>query len=162
MVVIIAPLNSIINQEIQKLGQDAFHVKKGELLPQNCTFYIGHPEDILQNIDNINKNADIVYVVIDEAHCILEWGKEFRPEYQNIAKVRSSFDCIRMLAVTATASKSSMLSIAKSLGMKDYTQISSAPVLNRNISLSVRPVFPQQVASILLKKHTTKCLNHYN
>lgn len=57
--------------------------------------------------------------VIDEAHCISEWGHEFRPDYLSLASIRSEFSSARIAAFTATATKKVQADIIEKLGMRD-------------------------------------------
>jgi ATP-dependent DNA helicase RecQ len=95
---------------------------------------------VLSLIDDLSLKADVTYVVVDEAHCILDWGEDFRPEFRHIVELRPHISNIRMLAVTATASHSSEKAIAFSLGMREFQQISSLPAINANVMLSVQVV----------------------
>jgi len=56
---------------------------------------------------------------IDEAHCISEWGHDFRPEYRQIAKLRGLFPKVPMMALTATATERVQADILKQLHLKD-------------------------------------------
>lgn len=67
------------------------------------------------------KNIKISFVAVDEAHCISEWGHDFRPDYRNIRPMIDSLEQgrIPIMALTATATPKVRLDIVKNLGMKD-------------------------------------------
>lgn len=140
-VIIIVPLNSLVDQECKKLGDSVCHIQshcRGPIAKKQ--YCVGHPEDILDNIvslSNILKDR-YVFIVVDEAHCILEWGKDFRPEYKLLGELRPHFHNVKMLAITASASKEAQTAIAVNLGMITYVTISNTPTLNKNIFISVK------------------------
>lgn len=72
-------------------------------------------EDFLAILDQI----DIALFAIDEAHCISQWGHDFRPEYQQIALVRERYPQVPCIAVTATADEPTRKDIAKRLALPD-------------------------------------------
>ncbi len=57
-------------------------------------------------------------IAVDEAHCISQWGHDFRPDYMEIAKIRKQFPASVFLALTATATKQVQIDIARNLKMK--------------------------------------------
>ena len=65
------------------------------------------------------KGAEISLFVVDEAHCISEWGHDFRPEYLHLGPVIEELGHPVVLAMTATASEDVRLEIVKRLGMRD-------------------------------------------
>jgi len=69
----------------------------------------------LRNIQEIN----ISFIAVDEAHCISEWGADFRPSYQNIKKFRQEFKNVPCLALTATATNKVVEEISIKLGLHD-------------------------------------------
>ncbi|WP_027381919.1 RecQ family ATP-dependent DNA helicase [Epilithonimonas caeni] len=69
----------------------------------------------LRNIQEIN----ISFIAVDEAHCISEWGSDFRPSYQNIKKFRQEFKNVPCLALTATATNKVVEEISIRLGLHD-------------------------------------------
>ena len=77
-------------------------------------------------------------LTIDEAHCISEWGHDFRPDYLELASVRRLFSDAVCLALTATATASVRADIIKNLGMK-RCEIFVAGFNRGNIFLEVRP-----------------------
>jgi len=58
-------------------------------------------------------------VAVDEAHCISEWGHDFRPEYRMLAQLRERLPCVPFLALTATATERVRGDIAGQLGLRD-------------------------------------------
>ncbi len=80
---------------------------------------------------------DINFFVIDEAHCISEWGHEFRDDYRRLGELRSAFPHTPIAAFTATATPKVREDILSQLGLRDPL-ILRAPVLRKNISITVR------------------------
>jgi len=85
------------------------------------------------------KNVDISFVAVDEAHCISEWGHDFRPEYR---RIRTMIDAINkeipLVALTATATPKVQSDIVKNLNMREVHQYVSS--FNRgNLFYEVRP-----------------------
>lgn len=77
-------------------------------------------------------------ITIDEAHCVSEWGHDFRPEFLEIASIRRQFPEAVCLALTATATAQIQQDIVSNLGLKNPTVLISS--FNRpNIFLDVRP-----------------------
>ena len=85
------------------------------------------------------KNANVSFIAVDEAHCISEWGHDFRPEYRNIRKmVKGISDDIPVMALTATATPKVRSDIIKNLEMRDIETFISS--FNRsNLYYEVRP-----------------------
>ncbi len=65
------------------------------------------------------KNQKISFVAIDEAHCISEWGHDFRPEYRNLKNIIKKIDNLPIIGLTATATPKVQEDILKNLGMSD-------------------------------------------
>jgi ATP-dependent DNA helicase RecQ len=78
----------------------------------------------LNKQENLNflKQAKISFVAIDEAHCISEWGHDFRPEYRKIRTIIESIDeNMPIIALTATATPKVQIDIQKTLNLEDAT-----------------------------------------
>lgn len=73
---------------------------------------------------------------------MLEWGNDFRPDFRLIAELRTYFENVKFLALTATASRDAQSAIAKHLEMKNFTSINSTPALNPNISVFLSKRIP--------------------
>ena len=65
------------------------------------------------------RSVTLSFVAVDEAHCISEWGHDFRPEYRRIKQIVKEIDDVPMVALTATATPKVQLDIQKSLNMQD-------------------------------------------
>lgn len=63
------------------------------------------------------KSIKVSFVAVDEAHCISEWGHDFRPEYRRIKQIVKAIDDVPMMALTATATPKVQSDIQKNLGM---------------------------------------------
>ena len=78
------------------------------------------PESLIKEeyIDFL-KSQKISFVAIDEAHCISEWGHDFRPEYRNLRTIIEKIDDVPIIGLTATATQKVQEDILKTLGMSD-------------------------------------------
>lgn len=84
------------------------------------------------------KSINISFVAVDEAHCISEWGHDFRPEYRRIKQMVKEIKDVPMMALTATATPKVQQDIIKNLQMTDATLYKSS--FNRsNLYYEVRP-----------------------
>lgn len=84
------------------------------------------------------KTVPISFCAIDEAHCISEWGHDFRPEYRNIRSILDKIAPMPIIALTATATPKVQEDIQKNLGMSDATVYKSS--FNRpNLFYEIRP-----------------------
>ena len=65
----------------------------------------------------------VQYVAVDEAHCISQWGHEFRPEFRNLGRLRDDFPDVSMHAFTATATERVQVDIVEQLGLRDPARL---------------------------------------
>ena len=56
-------------------------------------------------MQDLHRQEKISYIVVDEAHCVSQWGHDFRPDYLKLGKLRLAYPDIPWIALTATASK---------------------------------------------------------
>jgi ATP-dependent DNA helicase RecQ len=97
------------------------------------------PESLTKE-DNIAflRKIKISFYAIDEAHCISEWGHDFRPEYRRIRPIINDIGTAPLIALTATATPKVQMDIQKNLGMTDATVFRSS--FNRpNLYYELRP-----------------------
>ncbi|RLQ95061.1 RecQ family ATP-dependent DNA helicase [Falsibacillus albus] len=132
-VLIISPLLSLMQDQVEQLKANGekrvvglnsfltFDEKKHVLSTlKKYKFIYASPERLANPaLMNKLKNMDISLFVIDEAHCISQWGHDFRPDYSGLGKVRMELGCPATMALTATATESVRKDIASSLKLKD-------------------------------------------
>ncbi len=106
-------LNSTLAPEEYRENMDLIRCGKAKLL------YIA-PESLMKNeILSLLDSVRLECLAVDEAHCISEWGHDFRPEYRQIAAVRRRFPSAVCVALTATATERVRGDIKKSLHMEN-------------------------------------------
>ncbi len=128
--IVAAYYNSSQSPETQ---QEIFQqLKKGELK----LFYVA-PES-LGSFGSIFKEIEISLFAIDEAHCISSWGHDFRPAYTQLGSLKERFPEIPVLALTATADKTTQDDIADQLAIP-YAERHLASFNRPNLYLEVRP-----------------------
>nr|WP_233131488.1 DNA helicase RecQ [Tenacibaculum holothuriorum] len=84
------------------------------------------------------RQQKISFVAIDEAHCISEWGHDFRPEYRNLRNIIKQIDNVPIIGLTATATEKVQEDILKTLGMSD-ANVFKASFNRANLFYEVRP-----------------------
>ena len=125
-------LNSSLNKAA--IDQVKADVKEGK----TKLLYVA-PESLTKE-DNVEflKQAKISFYAIDEAHCISEWGHDFRPEYRRIRPIINEIGDAPIIALTATATDKVRTDIKKNLSIMDATEFKSS--FNRpNLYYEVRP-----------------------
>jgi ATP-dependent DNA helicase RecQ len=113
-------------------------IKKSTLAGEVKLLYVA-PESLTkpENVEFL-KQANISFVAIDEAHCISEWGHDFRPEYRRIKDIIKQVGDLPIIALTATATPKVQLDIQRNLQMEDANLFKSS--FNRdNLYYEVRP-----------------------
>ncbi len=113
-------------------------VKKDVLERKTKLLYVA-PESLTKE-ENIAflKNADIFFYAVDEAHCISEWGHDFRPEYRRIRPIINQIGTAPIMALTATATPKVQHDIQKNLDMLDADVFKSS-FWRENLYYEVRP-----------------------
>ncbi|MBX7180575.1 MAG: DNA helicase RecQ [Bacteroidia bacterium] len=125
-------LNSSLNKsEITQVKED---ITKG----LTKLLYVA-PESLTkeENVEFL-KDVKISFVAIDEAHCISEWGHDFRPEYRRLRPIIEEIGVVPLIALTATATPKVQQDIQKNLGMQK-ADVYKASFNRANLYYEVRP-----------------------
>lgn len=109
------------------LNKSAVNKVKEDVLAGKTKLLYFAPESLTKE-DNISflRNIKIPFYAIDEAHCISEWGHDFRPEYRRIRPIINDIGTAPLIALTATATPKVQLDIQKNLGMSDASVFKSS------------------------------------
>lgn len=114
------------------------HVKKAVQDGHTKLLYVA-PESLTkkENIDFLT-SVNVSFFAIDEAHCISEWGHDFRPEYRRLREIFEKISEVPIIALTATATPKVQYDIQKNLNMLDATVFKAS--FNRdNLYYEIRP-----------------------
>ena len=125
-------LNSSLNKtEINEVKEDiASGITK--------LLYVAPESLIKEEYVTFLRTQKISFVAIDEAHCISEWGHDFRPEYRNLKHIIKAIDSVPIICLTATATEKVQEDILKTLGITDANRFKAS--FNRaNLFYEVRP-----------------------
>ncbi len=121
------------------LNKSAVQQVRADVLAGKTKLLYFAPESLTKE-DNVNflRQVKVSFYAIDEAHCISEWGHDFRPEYRRIRPIINEIGNAPLIALTATATPKVQLDIQKNLGMSDAAVFKSS--FNRpNLYYELRP-----------------------
>lgn len=121
------------------LNKSAIEKVKRDILSGKTKLLYVAPESLTKE-DNVDflKTIKISFYAVDEAHCISEWGHDFRPEYRRIRPIINEIGKAPVIALTATATDKVRTDIKKSLGIADAKEFKSS--FNRaNLYYEIRP-----------------------
>lgn len=112
-------------------------------------------KDLMRDLVKYDK---IAYVAVDEAHCVSQWGHDFRPDYLKLGRLRVEYPKIPWIALTATASKDVVVDIFKNLSLKEPVAKFKTPCFRKNLFYDVIFKYSIQDDFIHLKQFAEKCL----
>ena len=130
-----------------------------QLLQNQLKFVYVAPERFVSNeFISILQRSKLNYFVIDEAHCVSEWGHEFRSEYRNLNRLKQMFPDVSITAFTATATKKVEADIVKSLNLLQPTLLRGQTKRdNLNIDVQKRVANGRIQLLNFIKAHKNDC-----
>lgn len=161
--VVISPLISLMNDQVMGLnaiGIPAAAINSDNTDSDNRTAmelaYQGKlkllymsPERLMSEMERNDFSRWVSFFAIDEAHCISQWGHDFRPEYTRLSTIRTSMPSVPIIALTATADKLTRDDIARQLNLTDpMVYISSFDRPNISLTVMANPGKRQKIALI--------------
>lgn len=126
--------------------------RKGEIK----ILYVAPERLAVEDFCKFLKTINVQLIAIDEAHCISEWGHDFRPEYRNLKKLRQDFPAIPVIALTATATLKVRKDIIQQLSLQS-AEVFLRSFNRENLTYFVQPkqdVFDE--IRLLLERHKDK------
>ena len=154
LTVVVTPLISLMKDQVDNLrsrGIKAVFLHSGmtskeirmaweRLTNDGCSFLYVAPERLKSDrfLDEL-RHLDVRLIVVDEAHCISQWGYDFRPSYLGIRRLRKVAPQAPVMALTATATPEVVADICRELGFPESHRVVRDSFARDNISYLVRP-----------------------
>jgi ATP-dependent DNA helicase RecQ len=145
----------VLNSSLNK--SEVIQVKQDIVDGLTKLLYVAPESLIKEDYIQFLKQQKISFVAIDEAHCISEWGHDFRPEYRNLKTIIAKIDNVPIIALTATATQKVQEDILKTLGMANANTFKAS--FNRpNLFYDVRPKTEKVNSDIIrfIREHANK------
>ena len=171
--IVVSPLISLMKDQVDALqangiAAEAMNSNNDEyanrIIRERCQrgeikiLYIS-PERLMGEISWLQQYVHVSMFAIDEAHCVSQWGHDFRPEYMQLGTLKDSFPHIPILALTATADKITKADILEQLRLSE-PRVFISSFDRPNLSLDVRKAYRkrERIRSILevIARHTNE------
>ena len=169
--IVISPLISLMTDQVDhlhELGIDAMFINSELTVADRkerfarlrqpvvrCRLLYVTPEALTKSnqltstLDALNARNLLARIVIDEAHCVSQWGHDFRPDYKQLGELRRRYPHVPFIALTATANAAVKVDVTHNLGMNGCKEFSHS--FNRpNLYYEVRP-FVKDMVGIMAK-----------
>ena len=173
MTVVISPLISLMQDQVNGLqekgvgaeliaaymdAEDAQRVYRQAVNGEIKFLFVSPERAVTEKFLNFMDKLDVQTFAIDEAHCIIQWGADFRDSYKRLGELKARYPKAVVCAFTASASSKVRKGIIKSLGMKN-PKIVVGSSFRKNIKIIVeerkKSGYPRLMG--LIKKHKTGC-----
>lgn len=151
LTIVVSPLISLMKDQVEALQANGiaavalnstqdraedYEIRKQLNAGQIKLLYVS-PERLLSEIKGLFTHVKVNLIAIDEAHCISQWGHDFRPEYSLLGQIRDQYPGIPVAAFTATADKATRQDIVEQLRLQE-PRIFITSFDRPNLSLNVR------------------------
>ncbi len=151
--IVISPLIALMKDQVDSLvangvsaaflnstldADEMDNVERRALSGQLKILYLAPERLASDGFQSLLSQLKVSFIAIDEAHCISEWGHDFRPDYRNLKNLRRSFPSVPVMALTATATPRVREDIVKQLGIQT-AQVFLSSFNRPNLHYAIRP-----------------------
>lgn len=180
--IIISPLRALIQDQVTRLcsmdiaaGQLSSDMDQGQSDQIYRKMYYKNPEitllyvtpekisasgKLLGSLDNLHRRGKLTRFVIDEAHCVSQWGHDFRPDYKKLGILKQKYPGVPMMALTATANMRVRKDIIYQLGMKNpkcFVQSFNRPNLKFRVEPKKPSTLTADITKLIKEQFSGKC-----
>ncbi|SPE26530.1 ATP-dependent DNA helicase RecQ [Burkholderiales bacterium] len=134
---VVSPLISLMKDQVDAMGQVGIRAtflnssidpaewsrRASRLQAGEFELLYAAPEGIDASVGRLLESLDLKLIAVDEAHCISEWGHDFRPSYRNLAGLKQRFHGLPVLALTATATPQVKNDIIEQLALQNPLEV---------------------------------------
>ena len=163
--IVVSPLISLMKDQVEALQANGISARalnsmntdtenasvRMECLQGKVKLLYISPERLVSETNYLLRDIKISLFAIDEAHCISQWGHDFRPEYTQLDILRKQFPSVPIVALTATADKITRQDIVKQLKMSE-PEVFISSFDRPNLSLDVKKGYQQKEKIRIIKR----------
>ncbi|MDX2470536.1 MAG: DNA helicase RecQ [SAR324 cluster bacterium] len=170
--VVVSPLISLMENQVSELTllgipaaalnstrgpEEVSNIKRELVSGRLRVLYLSPERFSSSSLQDLLSNTKLVLFAVDEAHCLSQWGHDFRKEYLNLSRIKFDFPHVPLIALTATATMRTKNDIGRILNMQGYNLYSQS-VERKNIFYKMAPKteIKGQLAQVL-ETHNNQC-----